>query len=57
MFKIGYGTIGLYLLSVIFFLFGMFYKDSALIFMGLAAVFFLVPSIIIGVMMKMRMES
>ena len=57
MFSIGYLTIALYLTSLTFFFLGMFYIDHLYLFEIFAAMLFIVPSVIIGVMVKMRINT
>lgn len=57
MYPIGYGTVVLYLLSMTFFLFALFYKDFFIIGIALSTIFFIISSVIIGIMVKQRMNT
>lgn len=57
MFNIGYGTVILYLLSLTLFLLAAFYKSFFVPGVALGALFFLIPSVIIGIMIRLRMET
>ena len=57
MFTIGYGTVILYCISMTFYLLGMVYPDFFVAGVGLGTIFFVIPSIIIGIMMKKRIET
>jgi hypothetical protein len=57
MFTVGFGTIFLYLLSLTLFLLAAFYQNFFVIGVALGALFFAIPSVIIGIMVKMRMET
>jgi hypothetical protein len=57
MFTVGFGTIFLYLLSLTLFLLAAFYQNFFVIGVALGALFFVIPSLIIGIMVKMRMET
>lgn len=54
---IGTGTVILYLVSLIFFFLGMIYPNSFQVYMTLCGIFFLVPSVIVGLMFKDRIET
>ena len=57
MFKVGYLTVFLYLASTTFFLLGTIYPEYFIIGVSLGTLFFIVPSLIIAVMIKQRIES
>ncbi len=57
MFKIGYLTIILYLLSCTFFIGGAIYPKYFIPGVALGTLFFIVPSLIIAVMMRIRFKS
>jgi hypothetical protein len=57
MFSIGYGTVVLYLASLTFFMLAAIYPDMLIVMLVLGTVFFVIPSVIIGVMVKMRIGT
>jgi hypothetical protein len=57
MFSIGYGTVVLYVLSLTFFILSAIYPNLLIPMSILGTVFFVIPSVIIGVMVKMRRET
>ena len=57
MFSIGYGTVVLYVVSLTFFMLGAIYPDLLIPMLILGTVFFAIPSVVIGVMVKMRRET
>lgn len=57
MFKIGYLTVILYLASLTFFLYAVFYDSFLYTGTILGTFFFIIPSVMIGIMMKMRINT
>lgn len=57
MFSTGYVTIFLYLASLTFFLIGLFIPKFLIAGIILATLFFILPSIIIGIMIEGRIET
>lgn len=57
MFKIGYLTVILYLASFTFFLYAVFYDSFFYTGTILGTLFFIIPSVMIGIMMKMRINT
>lgn len=55
--SIGFGTIILYLLSLTFFLLGALYPSSFIPGIVLGALFFFIPSVILGLMVKQRINT
>ncbi|HRH40254.1 MAG TPA: hypothetical protein PKY82_01325 [Pyrinomonadaceae bacterium] len=57
MFKIGYLTVILYLVSLTFFLYAVFYDSFLYTGTALGTLFFIIPSVMIGIMVKMRINT
>lgn len=57
MFSVGFGTVMLYLAALTCFLLAMFYQNFFITGLALGTLLFAVSSAIIGVMVKMRMET
>ena len=57
MFKIGYLTVILYLGSLTFFLYAVFYDSFLYTGTALGTLFFIIPSVMIGIMVKMRINT
>ena len=57
MFSVGYITVVLYLLAFTFFFLGMYYSNFFVAGFGFGALFFLIASAIVGVMVKKRIGT
>lgn len=57
MYPIGYATTVLYLISLTFFLLAIFIQHFFVIGIALGSLFFIIPSVIIGIMVNQRIET
>ncbi len=57
MYPIGYATTVLFLMSLTFFLLAIFIEHFFVIGIALGSLFFIIPSLIIGIMVNQRMKT